>query len=76
MTEIDLHGHNFEEAKAAVLKFIDTLYYNGEAQGRIIHGHGIIADNLAKWLKEYPHVLSTELDFFNRGSTIVRLDQS
>lgn len=74
MTEIDLHNFNFEEAKAAVLKFVDTLYYKNAGSGRIIHGHGVIAENLPNWLREYPYVQHFELDPFNSGATIVQLD--
>ena len=74
MTEIDLHGYNFEDAKEAVLKFVDTLYYHGEAYGRIIHGYGVIADNLKSWLDEYPHVIKIEQDMNNTGSTIVHME--
>jgi DNA-nicking Smr family endonuclease len=73
MNEIDLHGYNFHDAKEAVLKFVDTLHFQGEGAGRIIHGHGVIADNLRAWLSEYPHVEKVEQDAFNSGATIVWL---
>lgn len=73
MTEIDLHRCKFDEAREAVLKFVDTLYFNNEGTGRIIHGHGIIAENLPEWLGEYPHVKRFEQDPFNSGATIVWL---
>ena len=74
MTELDLHGYNFHDAREAVLKFVDTLYFEGEGSGRIIHGHGVISENLSEWLNEYPHVRSIEQDSLNTGSTIVHMD--
>jgi len=73
MKEIDLHGYRFEAAEAAVLKFVDQLHYSGETVGRIIHGYGILADTLPKWLASYPHCHKWERELGNSGATIVWL---
>lgn len=70
-TEIDLHGMRLDEAEAAVLHFVDQLYYNGEGSGRIVHGMGIIAEKLPQWLQSYPYVKRFERSSFNAGVTNV-----
>ncbi|MDP2599229.1 MAG: Smr/MutS family protein [Deltaproteobacteria bacterium] len=74
--EIDLHGMNLEEAEAEVMRFVDQLHYRGEATGRIIHGFGVIAENLPKWLQNYPHVKSFEQVWSNPGATWVYLNEA
>lgn len=73
-TEIDLHGLRMEDAEAAVLRFVDQLYYNSEGSGRIIHGMGIIAEKLPQWLKSYPYVKRFERSSFNAGVTTVFME--
>ena len=73
VTEIDLHGFRLEEAEAAVMKFVDQLYYHGETDGRIIHGLGIIAERLPQWLKNYPYVKHFERAPLIQGVTLVFL---
>ncbi len=73
MQEIDLHGVRLHEAEEIVLRFIDQLYAQGEACGRIIHGHGVIASHLDIWARSYPHVAKVERDPGNSGSTVVWL---
>lgn len=73
-TEIDLHGLRLEEAEAEVMRFVDGLYYQGETEGRIIHGMGAIASRLPVWLKNYPFVRSFERSPLNAGVTIVHLE--
>lgn len=73
-TEIDLHGMRMEDAEAAVLRFVDQLYYNSEGSGRIIHGMGIIAEKLPQWLKSYPYVKRFERSSFNAGVTTVFME--
>ncbi len=70
-TEIDLHGLRLEEAEAAVMTFIDRLYYHGETSGRIIHGMGVISGKLPQWLRSYPYVASFEHALANPGVTLV-----
>ncbi|MBI3540946.1 MAG: Smr/MutS family protein [Deltaproteobacteria bacterium] len=72
-TEIDLHGLRLEEAELEVMRFVDQLYYQGETNGRIIHGLGIISQKLPEWLRSYPHVKSFEYAPFNPGVTLVFL---
>ena len=73
-TEIDLHGLRLEEAQHEVMRFVDQLYYNGETEGRIVHGLGAIAERLGTWLDAYPYVKSYERSPLNAGVTLVRLE--
>ncbi len=73
-TEIDLHGLRLHEAEAAVMHFVDQLYFQGETCGRVIHGFGVIAGHLPGWLKTYPHVKSVERSSMNAGVTVVYLE--
>lgn len=73
-TEIDLHGCRLEDAQQEVMRFVDQLYYNGETEGRIVHGLGAIAERLGTWLDEYPYVKGYERSPLNAGVTIVRLE--
>ncbi len=75
-TEIDLHGFRLEEAESEVMRFVDQLYYNGETNGKIIHGMGVIAEKLPQWLKNYPYVKRFERSPFNPGVTNVFLEFS
>lgn len=72
--EIDLHGMKYHEAEAEVLRFVDHAYFQGELSCRIVHGFGVIAESLPKWLKSYPFVTGFERDPGNPGATIVRLE--
>lgn len=74
MKEIDLHGMRAHEAEAAVLQFVDQLFFQRVDVGRIIHGFGVIADQLPQWLASYPYIKSTERELSNRGATLVWLD--
>ena len=72
-TEIDLHGMRLEEAEAEVTRFLDGLFYRREGSARIIHGFGVISENLPRWLKNSPYVKSFEHPPFNDGVTLVFL---
>lgn len=73
MNTLDLHGYRVHEAEPAVMQFIDRLYAAGEVCGRIIHGHGVIAGELSRWLHSYPFVVRIERDPTNSGVTVVWL---
>jgi dsDNA-specific endonuclease/ATPase MutS2 len=73
-TEIDLHGLRLEEAESVVMRFVDQLYFQGETDGRIIHGMGVIAEKLPQWLKSYPYVKKFERLSYNPGVTLVFLE--
>lgn len=62
------------EAEEETLRFIDRAYFRGELSCRIVHGFGVIAENLPKWLKSYPFVAGFERDPGNPGATVVRLE--
>lgn len=74
MQEIDLHGFKLHEAEEEVIRFVDHVYFEGEASCKIIHGLGVIASELPKWLKNYPYVKSFEPDPMNSGATIVWME--
>lgn len=72
--ELDLHGMRMHEAEQAVMKFIDLAYFKGEPSCTIIHGLGVIASQLPKWIMSYPYVKNYEPDPANSGATIVRFN--
>ncbi|PIR17824.1 MAG: hypothetical protein COV46_02540 [Deltaproteobacteria bacterium CG11_big_fil_rev_8_21_14_0_20_49_13] len=72
--EIDLHGYRLHEAEEATTKFVDNAYFRNELSVRIIHGFGVIAESLPKWLEAYPFVVGFERDPGNPGATIVKLE--
>ncbi len=73
MKAIDLHGVRLHEAEELILKFVDGLYAAGEPCGRIIHGHGVIAGELEKFLRRYPYIARIERDPANSAATVVWL---
>ena len=72
---IDLHGMTVEEARDAVITFIDRALRGGASEARIIHGRsgGRLKAALHSQLKSLPSVRSYVLDPRNDGVTIVRL---
>ncbi len=74
IVEVDLHGLRIEEAEAAVMKFVDQLYFHGETSGRIIHGRGMIAEKISDWLRNYPYVDRFERAPLNPGVTLVFME--
>lgn len=71
MEEIDLHGMRYDEARETVIKFVDSLIYNGIGVGKIIHGHGELSGHIQKWVAEYPISVRLERDSTNFGATKV-----
>lgn len=72
--ELDVHGMKLHEAESEVLRFIDNAYFRGELSCKIVHGFGVISENLPKWIKTYPYVVGFERDPGNAGATIVKLE--
>ena len=72
---IDLHGEYKESALILVKEFInDNIILKNEFIV-IIHGIGtdILRKSIHEYLKKDKNVLSYKQDFFNMGSTIVKL---
>ncbi len=68
-TEIDVRGHNIEEAWIKVEKFLDDCYLAGVSPVRIIHGKGtgILRKGLQAYLKRYKYVKSYRNGKFGEG---------
>lgn len=72
---LDLHGEYKESALILVREFInDNIILKNEFIV-IIHGKGsdILRKSVHEYLKKDKNVLSYKQDFFNMGSTIVKL---
>ena len=75
LPSIDLHGEYKESAIILVKEFIrDNIILKNEYIV-IIHGIGsdILRKSIHEYLKKDKNVLSYKQDFFNMGSTIVKL---
>ncbi|MGZ4817887.1 MAG: endonuclease MutS2 [Terriglobales bacterium] len=57
-TEINVIGHNVDDATRAVEKFVDRAFLAGLPKVRIVHGSGmgILRKALREYLKSHPHV--------------------
>ena len=77
-TEINVIGHNIEEAIFIIDKYLDDCYLAGLSTVRIIHGKGTGALKIGihTFLKKHPHVKSFRLGTFGEGelgATVVEL---
>ena len=77
-TEINVIGHNVDEATAAVEKFVDRAFLAGAVRVRIVHGSGmgILRKALRQFLQNHPHVASVAEPPQNEGgggATVVEL---
>lgn len=68
-TEIDVRGHNVEEAWIKVEKFLDDCYLAGVSPVRIIHGKGtgLLRKGIQGYLKKYRYVKSFRNGKFGEG---------
>ncbi len=68
-TEIDVRGHNVEEAWIKVEKFLDDCYLAGVSPVRIIHGKGtgLLRKGLQNYLKSYRYIKSFRNGKFGEG---------
>ena len=68
-TEIDVRGHNVEEAWIKVEKFLDDCYLAGVSPVRIIHGKGtgLLRKGLQAYIKKYKYVKSYRNGKFGEG---------
>ena len=77
-TEINVIGHNIEEAIFIIDKYLDDCYLAGLSTVRIIHGKGtgVLKNGIHNFLKKHPHVKSFRLGTFGEGemgATVVEL---
>ena len=76
--EINVIGHNIDEACFSIDKYLDTCSLNGLNSVRIVHGKGTgaLRNGIHKFLKTHPHVKSFRIGTFGEGEmgvTIVEL---
>lgn len=76
-TELDLRGRRYEEAMAAVEKYLDDALLAGYQQVSIIHGKGTgaLRGGVAKVLKNHSHVKNTRMGSMGEGGTGVTIVQ-
>jgi DNA mismatch repair protein MutS2 len=77
-TEINVIGHNVEDATREVEKFVDRAFLAGLPRVRIVHGSGmgILRKALRDYLKSHPHVATVAEPPQNEGgggATVVEL---
>ncbi len=64
--ELDLHGYTVEQARQALLEFIQHCQHRGHRYVRIIHGKGsrsqqqipVLKAHIACWLPQHPDILA------------------
>jgi len=77
-TELDLRGHNLEDAMLEVDRFLDESILANLNQVYIIHGKGtgVLRNGIAEYLRKHKHVGSFRLGNFQEGGsgvTVVEL---
>ena len=73
---IDIHGHDRDSARVAVLDFINDNLKMGNHFIAIIHGigQGILKEEIYKTLKNSNHVLEYRMWNYNRGCTVAYIE--
>lgn len=69
--ELDIRGHNIEEAREKVDKYIDEAVIAGLHEVSIIHGKGtgVLRKGIHNFLKTHAHVASFRLGKYGEGET-------
>ena len=77
MPSLDLHGEDRIGARIKIKTFIDDNCKLGNEEIAIVHGigKGILKKEVLDMLKKDKRVLEYNLDCFNEGCTLVRLDR-
>lgn len=72
---LDMHGMDREYGKLALLEFINDHKKMKTKEIVIVHGigKGILRDMVLDTLRHNKDVLEYHIDYFNSGSTIVKL---
>lgn len=75
LPSLDLHGYDRETARVAINDFINDQIKMKNNTFIIIHGNGtgILKRTTHDTLKHNKNVIEFQIDFFNQGSTIVRV---
>lgn len=76
MPQLDLHGEDRIGAKIKLNTFINDNYELGYLEVAIVHGvgKGILKKEVLNMLKKDKRVLEYNIDCFNDGCTLARLD--
>jgi DNA mismatch repair protein MutS2 len=77
-SEINVIGHNVDDATREVEKFVDRAFLAGLSRVRVVHGSGmgILRKALRQYLQKHPHVESVTEPPQNEGgggATVVEL---
>lgn len=77
MPQLDLHGEDRIGAKIKIKNFLNDNYILGNEEVAIVHGigKGILKKEVLFMLKEDKRVIEYNLDCFNEGCTLVRLNK-
>jgi dsDNA-specific endonuclease/ATPase MutS2 len=77
MMQIDLHGEDRIGARIKIDTFLNDCYKLGEEEVAIIHGvgKGILKKEVLEMLKKDKRVKEFNIDCFNDGCTLVRLNK-
>ena len=75
LPSLDLHGYDRETARVAINDFINDNIKMKNDTILIIHGigSGILKKTTQETLRKNKNVINYQIDFFNQGSTIVRI---
>lgn len=74
--KLDLHGETLEVSRFLVSDFLRANYLMGNDYVRIIHGNGaVLKSEVLKMLKKSKYVESYNLNIYNGGETIVKIDR-
>lgn len=72
---LDLHGETLEVAMYLVKAFISDNIKMKNEYIAIIHGNGeVLKSNLLKYLKKSKDVKEFNIDIYNSGQTLIKLD--
>ena len=72
---LDLHGETLEVAMYLVKAFISDNIKMKNEYIAIIHGNGkVLKSNLLKYLKKSKNVKEFNIDIYNSGQTLIKLD--
>ena len=75
LPNIDLHGYTMDMARVEVNRFIEEAYLMKYKEVLIIHGigEGKVKESVQETLSKNKHVEEYKIDFFNPGTTIVKI---
>jgi hypothetical protein len=72
---LDLHGETLDIAMYLVKNFINDNIKMKNEYIAIIHGNGeVLKNNLLKYLKKAKEIKEYNIDIYNSGQTLIKLD--